>query len=192
MNTYDHFGVDFGSKLAGTTSICIQEKDGSLLFSTSIKNENADLWLEKQIIEFQPSAIFIDAPLSLPGAYFHKNADYFYRLADRQLKAMSPMFLGGLTARAIKLKSEVSVPMYETYPAGLVRELHLSSIYSKKDKSPAEFLNELQLRMALPAIRTEPISWHEMDALLAWISGQRYAEGKSLQYGTPEEGLIFI
>lgn len=46
-------------------------------------------------------------------------------MADRQAKDMSPMFLGGLTARAIALSKEwrkLGIAVHEAYPAALIRQ----------------------------------------------------------------------
>ena len=128
-----HFGIDYGSKLAGTTVICFDENE-KLNFRQSEKKQDADAFLEKLISEKQPDSVFIDAPLSLPNAYFGKGEDYFYRKCDREVGGMSPMFLGGLTARAIKLKSKSETPecpFYEIYPAQLVRVLFPDFIKQK-------------------------------------------------------------
>jgi uncharacterized protein len=43
----------------------------------------------------QPARIFMDAPLSLPQVFFGPSGnEFFYRRCGRELKAMSPMFLG--------------------------------------------------------------------------------------------------
>lgn len=89
-----HLGIDYGSKLAGTTAICYQEGD-ALTIIQSEKKQDADRFINDTVESLKPEQIFIDAPLSLPAAYFGNGDDYFYRDCDRQLKAMSPMFLGG-------------------------------------------------------------------------------------------------
>lgn len=58
------------------------------------------------IEKYSINLVCIDAPLSLPGVYFDKNKfhDYLYRKCDNACKAMSPMFVGAFTARAIQLQ----------------------------------------------------------------------------------------
>lgn len=186
------FGIDYGSKVAGTTSICRMNNDGKLDFATSVKGRDADLWIKKMIEAHTPEKVYIDAPLSLPGAYYGKDSNYFYRQADRDLRAMSPMFLGGLTARAIKLRSELSLPFLEVYPAGLVDHLHLSSHYDKKSNNITVFLDVLGKRVELPALTETPANWHEVDALLCWITGQRHSNHEAIAYGRPDEGQIWV
>ena len=95
-------GVDYGSKLAGTTVIAYNMGDGIRL-ERSKKNQDADQMIIDFVAEYNPQVIGIDAPLSLPGVYTGLVGfeDYHYRACDKALKAMSPMFLGGLTARAM-------------------------------------------------------------------------------------------
>jgi len=118
-------GIDYGAKKAGTTAICYQE--GNRLFtSLSVKGADADDFCFQQIERLRPEFIMIDAPLSLPDAYFGKGDDFFYRQCDRELNAMSPMFLGGLTARAMRLADQLKsrqMLVYETYPRALASEL---------------------------------------------------------------------
>jgi len=35
-------------------------------------------------------------------------------------------------------------------------------------------------------------SWHHLDALLAFLSGLRYLEQQSQEYGVPEEGIAVV
>ena len=132
---YEFIGVDYGSKLAGTTAISYLE-EGKIRILQSKKKEDADQFLSELILRLSPKSIFIDAPLSLPAAYHNKGTDYFYRKADRDCKAMSPMFLGGLTARAMKLKAQHADRNFiEVYPAMLARVvLELGEAYAKKEK----------------------------------------------------------
>jgi hypothetical protein len=96
--------IDYGSKLAGTTAVCF-EKNNQLHLAQSVKKQDADAWLRQLISTKKPAAVYIDAPLSLPGVYRGEGSDYFYRAGDRAVGAMSPMFLGGLTARAMQLRA---------------------------------------------------------------------------------------
>ncbi len=100
-------GIDYGAKLAGTTAISFVENN-QIKTVQSVRKQNADTFCLDWISRLKPDFIMIDAPLSLPLAYFGKGDDYFYRQADRELKAMSPLFLGGLTARAMRLANQWS------------------------------------------------------------------------------------
>ena len=187
-------GVDFGARTAGTTAVTFL-KEGKLHVSSVKKNEDADKWLRNKIDKYDPQFVFIDAPLSLPLIYTRKisNPDYFYRQADRETKAMSPMFLGGLTARAIKLRDEYAfkkIEFLETYPKKvsetMMEAFHLK--YKEKE-SMSGYLRKLEETCGFP-FADEPANWHETDAVLAWLGGKRYLNGTAIQLGNPEEGTI--
>ncbi len=189
---YNWGGVDYGAKLSGYTVICYVE-DNLLHFLQVDKKVDADKWLQKWITELQLSTIYIDAPLSLPQAYYGLGDDYFYRECDKLTSAMSPMFLGGLTARAMKLKSQLSdVQVIETYPGYLAKKiLSLSDSYLKKKKYTGEVLN--LIKPLLPVeLASEPDNWHQLDALLCWISGYRDSQQKAVTLGEEKEGLIIV
>ncbi len=189
-------GIDFGSQLAGTTAISFVENE-VLTVKCSEKKSSADKFLIQQIEQYAIATIYIDAPLSLPKAYYNneaieKGSDFHYRSCDRLLKAMSPMFLGGLTARAMALQHQLKpVSCQEVYPAALVRHLSLSENYEKKKKTPDSFLITLQNHLPYPITNTA-LNWHEVDSLLAWLSGWRHQTGMAQVIGDKKEGVIII
>ncbi len=187
-------GIDFGSRLAGTTAICFLEK-GELRITQSEKRQDADLFIIDFIDRYKPGKIFIDAPLSLPSSYRGEGNDYFYRAADREVSAMSPMFLGGLTARAIKLTdklSEKSVDVFEVYPSHLVKTILPSdtSIYKKKN-GLNDFLQTIKHEVPYK-LNGDPVNWHQVDSMMAWISGYRFLRNVHIEFGNPSEGLIIV
>ncbi|MEE4252864.1 MAG: hypothetical protein V2I50_02365 [Desulfuromusa sp.] len=176
-------GVDFGAKIAGTTAICFAQQ-GKLKVLQTAKGKDADRFLSNQIEIIKPSFVLIDAPLSLPDAYFGKGEDFFFRHCDRQLKAMSPLFLGGLTARAMQLASRFASTVFiETYPKALAEHLQISH-YKQQP------INWKELEQQLPLPLEQPTSQHGYDAVLAWLSGYRYVTGQAMRAGTEAEGLI--
>lgn len=190
-----HLGIDYGAKLAGTTAICF-EKNNQLHIIQSEKKKDADKFVLQAIEEMQPTAVFIDAPLSLPLAYFGEGENYFYRDCDKVLKGMSPMFLGGLTARAIKLTKsfeKTELPFFETYPAQIVK--HYLADKTEGYKKQKEFLvnfckifeKESTYKFAVP-----PTNWHQVDSALAWWAGHRYQNNDVKIYGNEKEGLIYV
>ena len=125
------FGIDFGSKLTGNTVIAIFQ-NSSIIFMDVDKGVDCDSFILNAADHFKPSHVFIDAPLSLPGVYknIHGCNNYHFRQADLDLKAMSPMFLGGLAARAIQLKTQLEekgMEVFETYPRILANRFDLPS-----------------------------------------------------------------
>ena len=189
-------GIDYGSKLAGTTVICFVENE-QLKLKQSQKKQDADQFLLSEITFLNPEFIFLDAPLSLPGVYRNLEgySDYFYRQSDKDLKAMSPMFLGGLTARAMRLQAQLkekNYSVFETYPGYLAQMLSLKEIGYKKEKENIPLVLE-QFSNQLPYNLAEiPKNWHQFDAILAFYSGYRYLAGKSESYGRIEEGVIIV
>lgn len=191
-------GIDYGAKLAGTTALCYL-KEGQLQLEQSEKKKDADAFLIEHLNAIKPKCVFIDAPLSLPMVYSkaQEEADFFYRKADRLTKAMSPMFLGGLTARAMRLKHQLSkqeITFYETYPAYLVREvLEKPVTYNKKKKETLiAFWTLLKSYLPFENIEANPQNWHQVDAVLAWWSGWRYLNKQSFILGEEKEGQIIV
>ncbi len=184
------FGIDYGSKLAGTTAIAFIHKE-ALCIEQSIKKQDADLFIQQTCIKYKPSLLAIDAPLSLPKVYTQGDSDnYFYRTCDQALKAMSPMFIGGLTARAIKLKDSLGIPSIEVYPKAVQQQLLPTLVNYKKEKpSPTQIqLLEEILKCPINCIS----NWHQFDACLALVSGLRYQAQEAVSIGDQEEGLIWV
>ena len=189
------WGIDFGKKLSGNTVICERSAE-ELVFLKVDKNKKTDEFIVRNIELRKPSLIFIDAPLSLPGVYQGKPyKDYFYRTCLQQLIAMSPMFLGGLTARAIQLKDaieEMGIDIKETYPKALARQLHLEEKGYRLGKENLEACTQIISETSLIEIdKKQILSWHHFDALLALISAIRYNRGLHYSFGDKEEGLIY-
>lgn len=187
-------GIDFGAKLAGTTVIAILEHE-KLHFLKSEKDKDADAFILKTLSAYKETLIGLDAPLSLPGVYFNLSncTDYFYRDSDKVLKAMSPMFLGGLTARAIKLKAtSVGHTFYEVYPAALSKLYDLQGLDYKKEKSQIMLVAEKLINEF--SLNTNHVfnTWHEVDALLALCSVIRIYKSEANSFGNKEEGVIWV
>jgi predicted nuclease with RNAse H fold len=186
---HDFLGIDYGAKLAGTTAVCFA-KNGQLQLFQSSKKKDTDVWLRSIITAQQPSAIFIDAPISLPSVYKGIGSDFHYRACDRAVGAMSPMFLGGLTARAMQLRASFPhLPFYEVYPAHHVRLLFASAMGYKTDLEL--FLEKLAERLPYPFAK-RPENWHQVDSALAWLTGWRHGRAEGITFGEAREGMIWI
>lgn len=189
-------GIDYGSKLAGTTVIAYDKGDGIRLVRSQ-KNQDADQMIIDFVSEHIPNVIGIDAPLSLPGVYTGLVGfeDYHYRACDRALKAMSPMFLGGLTARAIKLKSSIEkdgVKVLEVYPVMTGKELGLTEFnYRKKDVDYDAIITELKAEGYEVAIDCSINTSHDLDAILALHALDRVGLANEKSIGNLEEGVIY-
>ena len=117
--------------------------------------------------------------------------DYHYRQSDREIGAMSPMFLGGLTARAMALASGIKamgIAIVEVYPAGLVKHLGIREHYKKDVKG---FEKEV-FRVTGIDSGLSFDSWHQVDAFLAWNSGRRWSRKEHITIGNPDEGVISV
>lgn len=186
-------GIDYGGKLSGCTAIAI-ETDERIVVLSSQKDKDADRWLEDVITQNSIDQVYIDAPLSLPSAYFGKGSDFMFRHCDRVTKAMSPMFLGGLTARAMKLASVCrsrNVHFHETYPAQTVFRLTTQHLYDKKSYPHPSMLQELEDVLGKPFhFERGSIRIHALDAILALYAGILHQKGIATIVGDPEEGQI--
>ncbi|WP_282776890.1 DUF429 domain-containing protein [Phaeodactylibacter xiamenensis] len=190
-------GVDYGSKMAGTTVIAWAEGRAIRLAQSAAKKD-ADKWVKSWVEAHRPAVLYLDAPLSLPGVYHAPGGyeDFFYRAADKEVQAMSPMFLGGLTARAMRLSQELKAlqcTTLEVYPGQLSKILGLDRKRYKKDKAYLQEATEMVLAH-LPdyQMATPPTNWHQVDALLAFCSGYRHQQGLAAIYGGIEEGQIIV
>ncbi len=192
-------GIDYGSKLAGTTVVAFLNDGGAIETLQSAKGQDADQFILQWAAQHQPSHLFLDAPLSLPGVYTKKLEcdDYFYRKADKQTKAMSPMFLGGLTARAMFLRDQLSaqyqINTWEVYPAYLAKLLALHSLFYKKEKVHIpKVIEAIAATLPCDIATCKFYNWHQVDALLSFCSGFRYIQGIALVFGDPIEGQIIV
>ena len=190
-------GIDYGAKLAGTTvAACLGPNQQVELFA-SVKKQDADAFLLHVVNKKQPDLIAMDAPLSLPQVYANPNEseDYFYRQCDKEMQAMSPMFLGGLTARAMKLGrvwKEKGIQVIETYPAAQARRLEWDKrVYKKNMEKLFELTKSLTDDFGWK-LTQEVSNWHHLDALLALAGGVRTQKGAASIYGLEKEGLIYV
>ncbi len=189
-------GIDYGSKMAGTSVLCFNDDEGLVLLYSE-KKKSADEFLINQLNAIKPDLIMMDAPLSLPGAYFGWKGynNFHYRNCDLELKAMSPMFLGGLTARAISLQSvfEGRYSFLESYPGAFIRKYFPEWKSYKKEKAAIDTgIGLLREKIEFPELKYEIDSWHAFDALLCWISGLRFVNGEAVVFGKKKEGQIYI
>jgi len=192
-------GIDFGAKEAGTTVIAYSDYDNKVKFHASRKGQNADLFILENMDKHSDTwLVYIDAPLSLPRVYQGDatTEDYFYREADRLTGAMSPMFLGGLTARAMKIAAELrrrGIKVVETYPSKLAEVLSLKSIGYKGNMEDLILVcNQLRKISELDFDNEEVKNWHFFDALLSLYSAKRFEIQASMEFGNIKEGTIIV
>lgn len=193
------FGIDYGSKLTGNTVIAIF-KDKQVLFLDVDKGVDADSFIYNAADHFKPGRIFIDAPLSLPGIYRNLPdcENYHFRKADLELQAMSPMFLGGLAARAIELShklKEMGCEVYETYPRVIANRLklklkgykgNLMGLKSCRQKVISRFSDNISINA------DDITTWHHLDALICLMTALNMEQGDAETFGDLHEGMIYI
>ncbi len=190
-------GIDYGAKMAGTTVIA-HLQDEQLTLTQSVKKQDADKFLVGKVKEIEPSHLFLDAPLSLPGVYRNlPNCDsFFYRKSDQAVQAMSPMFLGGLTARAMQLAHQLqhqALEIVEIYPAKLAELLGLKALnYKKKQVDVLPVCEKLQATLPFPFNPAAVSNWHQVDAVLALYSGWRFLHDEHETFGNATEGQIVV
>ncbi len=189
-------GIDYGSKLAGTTVLALFDTDTKhILLEQSSKKQDADAFVQFILSEYPSNLVGIDAPLSLPGVYrgLEEKHDFHYRTADRQAKAMSPMFLGGLTARAMKLASEIDATIIEVYPKLGAERHQLQELGYKGDTEAIETcLKAFAKRTELPVRELCIENWHQFDALLALDIVWRYHNNLADHFGDAKEGMLYF
>ncbi len=174
--------------MAGTTAMAV--KTGSRIELLACpKGTDADQWIMDHFQSIQPTIIALDAPLSLPTGVLGKGDQFHMRLADQLCGAMSPMFLGGLTARAMSLRyhyPDGQATWLETYPSWMAK---CRFGCSRKDHAPLlQGLKEIWSESHLPLPRDQ----HQMDALLALLAAWQWTAHNSWLYGDPKEGVIVI
>jgi predicted nuclease with RNAse H fold len=187
-------GIDYGAKLAGTTAIAYIEK-GRIVWQQSKIKQDADAFIREFVKEKQIKLIGLDAPLSLPKIYknHEKGEDYFYREADKLLGAMSPMFLGGLTARAMQLCAYLEqTQTIEVYPAALAKKWYLEQYHYKKALSLMYQASKAIEEQITLKIAQKPDNWHQFDAILALASALRYDNQTAECFGDEQEGVIWV
>jgi hypothetical protein len=107
------------------------------------------------------------------------------------------MFLGGLTARAMRLASSCAdrTTFCETYPK-LIWQQIAPDAAARKGRRPARpdagQWAALAAFLPVPLAAAIPGHNHAFDAVLAWCGGWRHRQGCAVAYGDPREGIISV
>lgn len=186
-------GIDFGSKKSGFTAVALY-KNGRVEMLQAAKNKDADDFLKGVVEANAPTVIGIDAPLSLPGALQGLDGfeNFHMRKADLDAGAMSPMFLGGLTARAMEFAHwcrRQGISVYETYPKLVAQQLNLDMNRYKKDPG---YMNEAEAAILKGKDKKVASNWHQIDALLALEAALKIDEKCANSLGNELEGVIYF
>ena len=190
-------GIDYGSKTSGFTAAASYSSTGTVKVYQIAKGKDADAWLLNFIHDLKPKNVAIDAPLSLPGVFIDPSSfnNYHYRACDRITGAMSPMFLGGLTARAMQLSAKLKAlkieSVIETYPKMVCGTLGLDMTRYKKDSAYLEELNFVDY-LQNAQLEHDVKNWHQWDALMALLACLKHKNGTAEAVGNPLEGIIYF
>jgi predicted nuclease with RNAse H fold len=150
----------------------------------------------KTVEESSPRVVAIDAPLSLPTGRksIEQRTNVHLRECDKELLRRHikffPITIGPmrkLTSRGINLRRSLEnkhIRVIEVYPGGAQDVLGIS----RKQQG----LKRLRTGLEKLGVRglNNKMSDHELDAVTCAVVGKLFLEGKSVTYGTPDQGII--
>jgi hypothetical protein len=159
----------------------------ALLFGRKIETKflYPDAEIVEQCVRSRPKVVAIDAPLSLPEHGSLRAADE--QLIERGLRVFPPMFAGmkKLTTRGIKLAGEMrsqGLRVIEIHPRS-------SGIMLFGTAERTRWVSKIRRKgWQLKLGRSE----HEIDAVVAALTGMLWLKKKTEEIGDREEGTIVI
>ena len=106
---------------------------------------------------------------------------------------MSPMFLGGLTARAMKLKASLPITEFrESYPSYFIKVIkEYGADYTKRGPYSNVICDKLIEEYGI-VLSDRPSNWHQLDGLACYVIGLRHERGEGQVIGQAGEGLIYV
>lgn len=176
-------------KVIGIDLAGLEVNPSGFAILTGKKFTTVTLYTDEQILEHctavKPLVVAIDAPLSFPKHGNLREADF--SLIKSGFRVFPPK-LGGmksLTTRGIKLARKIrkaNIDVIEVHPrtSGLI-------IFGTDDRR--RWMEELKHQGYELDVG---ISRHEVDAVLAALTGWLYLAGRTEKIGGPEEGVIII
>lgn len=195
-------GIDLAGRVDNPTGICVLNAynvDGEAVASEDKIKINkinfntiyTDEELMKQINDLEPSLIVIDAPLSLPKGRCCLEKDCecsvggHFRQCEREIRRYGPVLpltfrgMKMLTMRGVALASSLSgkYQLKETHPRTAQKILGFENL--EKDLETHFHLN----------IDTNE---HELDAIIAALTGFFYLNSCYLELGDADEGTIIL
>lgn len=150
----------------------------------------------RKIEENKPKIVAIDAPLSLPSGRksIEQRTNVHLRECDKELLRRGikffPITLGPmrkLTTRGIRLRKTLENKYFtviEVYPGGAQDILGIP----RKQQG----LQRLKAGLEKAGVKglDNRMSDHELDAVTCALVGKLFLEGKSVTYGTSEQGIV--
>jgi len=184
-----------GLDLAG-----VESRPTGLCLLSGMKAETSLVYTDKEILkridEIKPRIVAIDAPLSLPEGResIEQRTNVHLRECDKELLRRGikffPITLGPmrkLTNRGISLRKTLENKHFrviEVYPGGAQDILGIPRKQRGLDRLRAG-LEKLGVRGL-----NNRMSDHELDAVTCALVGKLFLEGKSVTYGTLEQGIV--
>jgi predicted nuclease with RNAse H fold len=184
-------GLDLAGVESRPTGLCVLK---DMKAETSLVYANEEIL--KRIEESKPEIVAIDAPLSLPAGResIEQKTNIHLRECDKELLRRGikffPITLGPmrkLTTRGIKLRETLENKHFrviEVYPGGAQDILGI----------PRKQYGLKKLRTGLEKVGmrglNDRMSDHELDAVTCALVGKLFVEGKSVIYGTSEQGIV--
>ena len=184
-------GLDLAGVETRPTGLCILK---GMKAETSLVYRNEEI-LER-IEESNPAVVAIDAPLSLPAGRtsIEQRTNVHLRECDKELLRRGikffPVTLGPmrkLTNRGINLRRILEnkhFTVIEVYPGGAQDILGIP----RKQQGLEKLMAGLE-KVGIRGLNNQ-MSDHELDAVTCALVGKFWLEGKSVTYGTPEQGIV--
>lgn len=184
-------GIDLAGKNQNPTGICVLDLNKNLEKRIHLFTVYSDDEIMERVNSFQPTIIVFDAPLSLPKGRccLEKNCDCavggHFRQSEREIRrygSVLPLTFKGMkmiTMRGIVLAGVLSYKyqLMETHPRTVQKILGFENL--KKG---------LEKYFQIPGNPSE----HELDGILAGLSGFFYINDCFMELGDVNEGTIIL
>ena len=165
-----------------------------------MKAETCLVYTDKEILKktgyANPQMVAVDAPLCLPPGRksIEERTNIHLRESDRELLKMGiklfPITLGPmrkLTERGIRLKDALeaqNLTVIEVYPGGAQDVLGIP----RKQKGLEKLRAGLE-KLGIKGLNCQ-MSDHELDAVTCAYVGKLFLEGKAVNYGAANQGIV--
>lgn len=187
-------GVDLAVKRGRASHVAVLHDRTLVALGEAV----ADDALVAAVLDHAPDVVAIDAPLTPPdgrtGAYWDREAEVALRRAGHRV--IAPGLMGALTFRGAALAARfraAGVTVIETHPRSAL-ELFGLRLARGESKTRPDVLARGRTVLARHVDDVPPAfaSADEMDAIAAAVVALRHAEGATVAFGAPDEGVIHL
>jgi len=167
---------------------------------TDMKAETCLVYTDKEILQkimkINPVVVAVDAPLNLPPGRksIEEKTSVHLRESDKELLKMGiklfPVTLGPmrkLTQRGMNMKTVLEAENFkviEAYPGGAQDVLGIP-----RKRQGLEKLKTGLEKLGIKGLNSQ-MSDHELDAVTCAYVGKLFLEGKTVTYGTTNQGIV--